>query len=199
MPYKDPELNKVRRRLARCRKAMANGKRYISRMPDARDERERRKLYWRIIQAIYRRLKQFGAASPVERARRVRRNEKRRHAYRVKVEALGRTMRRTRLTVADRREARAIARKNRAKRSHGPGLTRGIRTRLLSLQRGKCAACAVRLRGRGPLKYHLDHIEPLALGGPHCDSNMQLLCPSCNIRKSAKDPVLFMRGMGKLL
>ncbi|MGL5935922.1 MAG: HNH endonuclease, partial [Cetobacterium sp.] len=36
-------------------------------------------------------------------------------------------------------------------------------------------------------------------GGAHCDSNVQLLCPTCNLRKAAKDPVVFMQEMGRLL
>ncbi len=36
--------------------------------------------------------------------------------------------------------------------------------------------------------YHLDHIMPLNLRGKHEDSNLQLLCPFCNISKHAKHP-----------
>ena len=36
--------------------------------------------------------------------------------------------------------------------------------------------------------YHLDHIMPLALGGKHEDSNLQLLCARCNLSKGAKHP-----------
>ena len=35
--------------------------------------------------------------------------------------------------------------------------------------------------------YHLDHIVPVASGGTSEDSNLQLLCPTCNMRKGAKD------------
>lgn len=74
-------------------------------------------------------------------------------------------------------------------------LPRGTVKRLLELQRGKCPVC------RKPLgsKYHVDHIEPLARGGKHDPANVQLLCPSCNVRKSAKDPILFMQSRGFLL
>lgn len=40
--------------------------------------------------------------------------------------------------------------------------------------------------------YHLDHILPLALGGLHDDSNLQLLCAKCNLRKGAKHPSDFI-------
>jgi 5-methylcytosine-specific restriction endonuclease McrA len=36
--------------------------------------------------------------------------------------------------------------------------------------------------------YHLDHILPFALGGKHEDSNLQLLCASCNLLKGARHP-----------
>ena len=47
--------------------------------------------------------------------------------------------------------------------------------------------------------YHVDHIQPLALGGSNDKANLQLLCPTCNLRKSAKHPVDFMRETGRLL
>lgn len=74
-------------------------------------------------------------------------------------------------------------------------VSRDIAQRLLALQRGKCACCAKRLNR----KYEIDHVVPLARGGAHCDSNMQLLCPRCNRSKGANDPVSFMQKRGFLL
>lgn len=88
---------------------------------------------------------------------------------------------------AQRRRARA--------KQVGGRLTAGITTRLLRLQRGRCACCALPL-GRD---YHLDHIIPLALGGPNTDENVQLLRRSCNHRKAAKHPVEYMQSRGYLL
>jgi hypothetical protein len=64
-----------------------------------------------------------------------------------------------------------------------------------NLQRWKCAICAVSIK-RG---YHMDHIVPVARGGAHKPSNIQLLCQSCNLRKGAKDPVAYMQSLGRLL
>lgn len=33
---------------------------------------------------------------------------------------------------------------------------------------------------------HLDHVKPIALGGPHCLSNLRPACAPCNRRKSSK-------------
>lgn len=75
-------------------------------------------------------------------------------------------------------------------------LPRGTVQRLGQLQRWKCAACRSDLRKTG---YHRDHIVPLVRGGAHEPSNIQLLCPPCNLSKGAKHPVDFMRQRGALL
>lgn len=81
------------------------------------------------------------------------------------------------------------------KREVGGKLSKGIAEHLHKLQRGKCVCC------KQPLgtKYHRDHILPLALGGTNTDNNIQLLCPTCNLQKSAKHPVTFMQQQGFLL
>jgi 5-methylcytosine-specific restriction endonuclease McrA len=67
--------------------------------------------------------------------------------------------------------------------------------RLYQLQRGKCVVCYSKL----DKSYHIDHIVPIARGGDNYPNNLQLLCPTCNRRKAAKDPVAFMREIGRLL
>ena len=67
---------------------------------------------------------------------------------------------------------------------------------LLVAQRRRCAACRC---GLDESSYHLDHIEPIARGGTNERGNLQLLCPSCNLTKSAKDPVEFMQSRGYLI
>jgi 5-methylcytosine-specific restriction endonuclease McrA len=55
---------------------------------------------------------------------------------------------------------------------------------LYATQGGKCVYCPSVL----PLgDMHRDHIIPLAKGGTNWISNIQLLCPSCNLRKSDAD------------
>lgn len=83
-----------------------------------------------------------------------------------------------------------------AKKLAIPGkLSNGLKEKLFSLQRGKCACCGLPLGDN----YHLDHIMPLALGGPNTDDNIQLLRQRCNNQKHAKHPVDFMQERGFLL
>lgn len=65
---------------------------------------------------------------------------------------------------------------------------------LYQKQRGKCACCSKKLK-----KYHADHIVPLSKGGSNFIYNIQLLCPSCNLIKSNKDPVVHAQNIGRLI
>jgi 5-methylcytosine-specific restriction endonuclease McrA len=66
-------------------------------------------------------------------------------------------------------------------------------------QRGFCANCKAKLLKTGKQKYHVDHIIPLSRGGSDWPINLQCLCQSCNLRKSAKDPFEWAKEQGKLL
>lgn len=66
---------------------------------------------------------------------------------------------------------------------------------LLKLQKSMCPACRTTLK----TGYHVDHITPLSKGGKHECLNIQLLCPPCNMRKSAKHSIDFMQEKGFLL
>lgn len=48
--------------------------------------------------------------------------------------------------------------------------------------------CGICLEPVDPNRFHIDHIVPLALGGPHVYSNVQLAHPLCNHRKGARLP-----------
>jgi len=67
--------------------------------------------------------------------------------------------------------------------------------RLFIAQRGKCAYCRKSLRAG----YHVDHIQPLSLGGAGGPENLQLTCATCNLKKSYLDPLDFARRIGRLL
>lgn len=84
----------------------------------------------------------------------------------------------------------------RARRRNQSGVvSKDIIQKLKKLQRGKCPCCKRTLGDN----YHLDHIVPLALGGKHEDSNLQLLIANCNQQKSSKHPIDFMQSRGFLL
>jgi 5-methylcytosine-specific restriction endonuclease McrA len=96
---------------------------------------------------------------------------------------------------------RATVRRNqhnyRARRRNATGrLSRNVVDRLMVLQRGRCAGCRRYLKRTG---HHLDHITPLARGGPNDDGNVQLLCPRCNCAKRHADPVTWAQRNGRLL
>ena len=66
---------------------------------------------------------------------------------------------------------------------------------LIIAQAGKCAHCATYLAGI----FEVDHIMPIALGGPNVKKNLQLLCRPCNRNKSAAHPITFSQSQGRLV
>lgn len=93
---------------------------------------------------------------------------------------------------------RAYIHRRRARKLKGGGNHTG--QELLDLgtkQKWKCASPECRKSIKG--KYHVDHILPLARGGSDFIKNVQLLCPPCNHKKSAKDPIVWAQEMGLLL
>lgn len=82
------------------------------------------------------------------------------------------------------------ARLRNAEGSHGKSDIR----RLLSLQRGKCAGCGIKLK-----EYHVDHVRPISRGGSNDFYNLQILCPLCNRTKCAQNVIEWNQRNGKLL
>lgn len=74
-------------------------------------------------------------------------------------------------------------------------LPKGLLKKIGDSQKWMCVVCRASIKSF----YHMDHVMPLAKGGKHEATNIQLLCPSCNVRKSAKHPIDFMQERGFLL
>lgn len=86
-------------------------------------------------------------------------------------------------------------RRRAAKRSSNGQHTADQINTLAKKQRFLCACCRSRIKNG----FHIDHITPLSAGGGNEITNIQLLCPSCNMKKHTKDPVLFMQENGYLI
>lgn len=89
---------------------------------------------------------------------------------------------------------KAHRRRLRIEASGGTHSAKEIRD-LLAKQRFRCAACHKSIRSA----FHIDHRIPVSKGGSNDIGNIDLLCPSCNIRKSNKMPEEFAREIGRLI
>ena len=90
--------------------------------------------------------------------------------------------------------ARQSKRRARIKKCEGSFYSYDVET-LLKMQKGRCAFCNKEVKR----KYHIDHIYPISLGGSNTKENLQILCPSCNLSKHAKDPIEWAQMNGRLL
>lgn len=79
--------------------------------------------------------------------------------------------------------------------SAGGTLSKNIADILIDLQKNKCRICKTELTRS---KFHLDHIHPISKGGMNIDSNIQLLCPTCNLKKGSKLPHIYAQELGML-
>lgn len=87
-------------------------------------------------------------------------------------------------------------------RGQGGRFTAADIANLKKLQNGKCALfahCGQPLMVGKKRNYQVDHIMPLARGGTHDRTNLQLLCRKCNLAKHARDPIDHARSIGMLL
>jgi 5-methylcytosine-specific restriction endonuclease McrA len=72
--------------------------------------------------------------------------------------------------------------------------------KLFDLQRGKCAACKIKITNEAKTKnrFQVDHVVPLVRGGSNGRENLQLLCAKCNRTKHATPPEVWAREHGLL-
>lgn len=89
-------------------------------------------------------------------------------------------------------------RRARVRSAEGRHTAADVRT-IFTAQRGLCANCKTQLFKSGKQVMHIDHIVPLARGGSNDKYNLQCLCPTCNMKKSAKDPITWAAEHGRLL
>jgi 5-methylcytosine-specific restriction enzyme A len=61
-------------------------------------------------------------------------------------------------------------------------VTAKMRLLLFLKSQGQCQSCRAKIHPGQ--KWELDHIIPLALGGPDSDSNLQVLCKICHAHKT---------------
>lgn len=94
--------------------------------------------------------------------------------------------------------ARSRGRRARASSAEGKHTAADV-SAIFEKQHGLCANCLCKLFKSGKKKYHVDHIMPLALGGSNWPSNLQCLCPTCNLSKGAKHPDEWANENGRLL
>ena len=109
-----------------------------------------------------------------------------RRRTRVGRDGVRRVVLRPRCRACEKPERAAAAAVRRA-REAGPGYTTADVLTLARVQGHACRRCRRDLRVTG---YHVDHVMPLAKGGRNDRSNIQLLCPRCNLRKAARMPAL---------
>ena len=98
----------------------------------------------------------------------------------------------------DQYAAYGRARRARERGADGSHTAEDVR-KILENQKNLCAACTKKLIMSGSGKYQVDHVVPLSKGGSDWPHNLQILCPSCNHRKHAKDPFDWAKENGKLL
>lgn len=96
----------------------------------------------------------------------------------------------------DRAEVYAAHARNRRARIKGNGGEHtGAEIEELLLKQGcRCAICKISLDS-----YHVDHIYPIAKGGRNDISNLQILCPPCNLSKNDSDPIEYAQRNGFLI
>lgn len=92
-------------------------------------------------------------------------------------------------------KVKSFQHKNRATRKNVEGFfTEKDIQRIAKQQKYKCAYCYVNIKN----VKHIDHIISIKMGGSNWPKNIQLTCPTHNMKKSSKDPLVFAREIGLL-
>lgn len=105
-----------------------------------------------------------------------------------------------RMTDVGKANRKANHQKRRALKNNSTGKYTGAEIlKLLVTQKSKCVYCKSKLIVNSANSYHIDHINPLNKGGTNAISNIQLLCPKCNLQKHDKDPEIFAQRFGMLI
>jgi hypothetical protein len=60
-----------------------------------------------------------------------------------------------------------------------------LRSEVIHRAHGRCEYCRISQAGQEAV-FHIDHVHPVACGGPTELSNLALACVSCSLRKGAK-------------
>lgn len=92
----------------------------------------------------------------------------------------------SRWEVANRDKVRANKRKSEAKRrakKRSLPVEDVCPKEIFVRDKGLCGICGTSV---DPSDWHLDHIVPLALNGPHTSDNVQVTHPSCNLSKGSR-------------
>lgn len=99
---------------------------------------------------------------------------------------------------SDRKIAKQISANKRValKKSTGDNtVTKKFIFSLKAKQKNRCIYCEANIEE----KFHIDHIVALSKGGTHTSDNIQLLCGTCNLKKSNKDHIEYAMEQGRLL
>lgn len=90
----------------------------------------------------------------------------------------------------------AISHNHKAKRrrQESGGISTSDLAEWISDQKKVCYWCGSDCKD----KFHVDHYVPLSKEGKHEAENLVIACPTCNLRKSAKDPYDFAQEVGRL-